>query len=251
METKQIDFSKRVFILGAIVVVGLIGLWTIQSVNSLAGWIWGYGPREINITAQGKAVAVPDIALVRVGVQTEGKDVSVIVKDNHIKMNAIIEGLKGLGVAEKDIKTTNYSLNPRYDWPEGIRIFKGYTLNQEVSVKVRDFTKVGSVLELAVNKGGNLIGDLQFTIDDETKIKALATADAIAKGKAKAESLAKASGLKLKKIINIYEDTATPYCGYGAGTSMNKEMVAEAVAPQIQAGEQEMTVNITLVYRVK
>lgn len=250
MDIKQIDFSKRIFILAAIIVVGLIGLWTVQSISSLWGWIGGYGPREISITAEGKATVVPDIALLRAGVTTEGSAVEKIVAENNTKMNAIIEAIKGLGVEEKDIKTTNYSLTPRYDWLETGRVFRGYTLNQEISIKVRDFEKIGDVLEVSTSNGGNLIGNLQFTVDDQEKVKALALEDAIANAKEKAQSIAQASGLKLKKVVNIYESGVTPYYGVGGAMTMDAKMES-SVAPPIQAGEQEITVNVTLIYRVR
>ncbi|MDP2951394.1 MAG: SIMPL domain-containing protein [bacterium] len=253
METKQIDFSKRMFVLAAVVVVGLIGLWTVQSISSLMGWFSGYGPKEISISAEGKATIVPDVALIRAGITTEGKDIETIVNENNTKMNAIIEAVKGLGVESKDIQTTNYSLTPRYDYLETGRYFRGYTLNQEIAIKVRDFTKVGDVLELSVSKGGNLIGNLQFTVDDMDKVKAVALENAIANAKEKAQSIAKASGLKLKKIINIYESGATPYYGYGmgGGVTMDVKMESAIVAPTIEAGEQEVTVSVTLTYRIR
>ncbi|MBM4177338.1 SIMPL domain-containing protein [Candidatus Gribaldobacteria bacterium] len=253
METKQIDFSKRVFILSAIVVIGLIGLWTVQSISSLWGWIGGYGPREISVSSSGKATVTPDIALLKAGVTTEGNSVEKIVAENHTKMNNIIEAVKNSGVEEKDIQTTSYSLTPRYDWLETGRVFRGYTLNQEIAVKVRNFEKIGDVLELVTKNGGNVIGNLQFTIDDQEKIKAMALENAILNAKAKAKELAKASGLKLGKLINVYEDGVSPYYGYGmGGSSLDYKMESSVVpAPQIEAGEQEITVNVTLVYRVK
>ncbi|OIO46316.1 hypothetical protein COU05_00440 [bacterium (Candidatus Gribaldobacteria) CG10_big_fil_rev_8_21_14_0_10_37_21] len=253
MEQKQIDFSKRVFILTAIVVVGLIGLWTVQSINSLMGWFSSHTPREISVFAEGKATIVPDVALIRAGVTTEGKDIEIIVNENNTKMNAIIEMIKSLGVEAKDIQTTNYSLTQRYDYLETGRYFRGYTLNQEIAIKVRDFTKVGDVLEVSVSKGGNLIGSLQFTVDDMDKVKALALEDAITNAKQKAQSIAKASGLKLKKIINIYESGVTPYYGYsmGGGVAMDAKMESGIAVPQIEAGEQEITVSVTLTYRIK
>ncbi|MEK7104165.1 MAG: SIMPL domain-containing protein, partial [Patescibacteria group bacterium] len=122
------------------------------------------------------------------GITTEGNKVETIVQANTEKMNAVLTDIKALGIEEKDIKTKNYSLQPRYEWTEtGARIPRGYTLTQTIEVKIRDFAKIGNVLEIASSKGVNNIGDLQFTIDDIEKAKSIAREKAIANAKEKAK----------------------------------------------------------------
>jgi len=212
-------------------------------------------PETVSITGEGKVFIAPDVATVNLGIITEGNKVETIVQTNTEKMNAVLADIKALGIAEKDIKTTNYSLQPRYEWTEtGTRIPKGYTLTQTIEVKIRDFAKIGNVLEVASANGVNNIGDLQFTIDDIEKAKAIAREKAIANAKEKAKLISQQTGLKLKKITGLYEDTgAYPYpmydsSGMGGGITA-KEM--SSVAPTIQTGEQEITVKITLNYRTK
>lgn len=251
-EIKKLNFSKPLFILAVVLVAGQIGYWTTQAIGSLWNISGGNYPREISVTAQGKVTVSPDMAIIRLGVTSEALKVADAVKDNTAKMNAILTEVKNSGVAAEDIKTTNYSLTPRYDYLESRRVFRGYTLTQEVQVKVRDFSKIGDILEKSSAKGANSIGDLQFTIDDQTVVKTAALEDAIAKAKAKAQTLATASGLKLGKVITMYEDSGVmPYYG-AAGAGYDTTMKLEAaVAPTVEPGQQEMTVNVTLVYRVK
>lgn len=212
-------------------------------------------PEVFSITGEGKATVSPDIAKVDLGITTDGTKMETIVKENTDKMNTLISAIKGLGIEDKDIKTKNYSLQPRYEWDEnGRRISRGYTLSQSIEVKIRDFAKIGKVLEIASNNGVNNIGDLQFVIDDMEKAKAEARTKAIAQAKAKAQTIAAQTGIKLKKITSVYEDNgAYPYPMYdssGMGGAMTaKEM--SSIAPTIQTGEQEVTVRITLNFRVK
>jgi len=211
-------------------------------------------PEALSISGEGKATVSPDIATVDLGITTEGSKVEQIVKENSDNMNALLAGVKTLGIAEKDIKTKSYSLQPRYEYDEnGKRAFRGYTLSQTIEVKIRDFSKIGNVLETATEKGANNIGDLQFTVDDMEKVRAEARAKAIEVAKAKAQSIAEQTGIKLKKISSIYEDTGNyPYPAYSEG--MGAGMTAKAmssVAPTIQSGEQEITVRVTLNYRTK
>ena len=86
----------------------------------------------------------------------------------------------------------------------------GYTLEQDVQVKIRDFTKIGDILSAATSSGANVVGDLQFTIDNPEQFKEQARAQAIAQAKSNAQNLAKESGLNLGKLINVYENNYNP-----------------------------------------
>ncbi|MFH0739937.1 MAG: SIMPL domain-containing protein [bacterium] len=216
-------------------------------------------PEIFSVTGEGKASISPDIAKINLGITTEGSSIDAIIEKNTNNMNSVLADIKALGIQEKDIKTKNYSLQPRYEWTQnGKRIPQGYTLNQSIEVKIRDFAKIGKILEIASARGVNDIGDLQFIIDDMEKAKAEARTKAIANAKAKAQLIAKQAGIKLKKITNIYEDTGCgsygcPYPTYdssGMGASMKAE-IAPSIAPTIQTGEQEITVKVTINYRTK
>ncbi len=252
-ETKKLEVSNRLLIILAVFAVGALGAWTSNAVFQYLTFYQGYGPREITVSAEGKASVAPDIALVTLGVTTEGMKVETIVPENTEKMNTILKAIKDLGIEEKDIKTTNYSLVPQYDYLEKTgRVFRGYTLSQEIQVKVRDFAKIGNVLEKGTSNGANLVGSLQFSIDDTEKVKELAKKDAIAKAKAQAALIEKETGLKLGKIKNVYENYYPVSYDYGmGGGSALKEASTVAVPPQIQPGEQEVTVQINLTYAIK
>lgn len=212
-------------------------------------------PEVFSVSGEGKASIAPDVATVDLGIITEGDKVETIIQTNTEKMNAVLTDIKALGIAEKDIKTKNYSLQPRYDWTEkGTRIARGYTLTQTIEVKIRDFSKIGNALGVASSRGVNNIGDLQFTIDDLEKAKSIAREKAITQAKAKAQIISQQTGLKLKKITNVYEDTGGyPYLMYdtvGMGGGVATKELASA-PPTIQTGEQEITVKVTISYRTK
>jgi len=182
-----------------------------------------------------------------------------------------------LGVADKDIQTTNYSLTPVYSndyivptpapipmmYPNGggsvssgtmMRTgttLTGYKLEQDVQVKIRDFTKIGDILSGATTAGANVVGDLQFTIDNPEKFKDQARAQAIAQAKGNAQDLAKESGINLGKIINVYENNYVVPMAYNSAVKATGGGVAEsAPVPTIQPGQQEIDVTINLTYKV-
>jgi hypothetical protein len=225
--------------------------------------------RSFSVSGEGKVTAVPDIASFTFSVITEGgKDLGALQKENTEKMNKAIDFIKENDVPAKDIKTSNYSLNPRYQYYDCSRVFSadssvnpcpppeivGYTVNQTVSVKIRDFTKIGEIMSGVVSVGANNVSQLSFGIDDQTMVEAGARSEAIVKAKAKAKLVAQAGGFKLGKLLAIeegsnyyrpimYSAKAMDSMGFG-GAEM-------APAPAIEAGSQDVIVNVTLRYEIK
>lgn len=239
---KKIEFSNRVFILLAILVV-VIAFYQFQSLPQ------NY-PQEITVTGEGKTFVKPDIALVSLGVQTEARSSVDAVNHNNEKMNAIIKAIKESGVEEKDIKTSLYNLSPVYDYPQQGRVFKGYSLDQQIQVKIRNFDKISEILDKATANGANTIGDLQFTVDDMEKVRAMAREEAIKQAKEKAVNLSKQSGLRLVKLVNILEGFAPVPQPLYEKSVRTLEAIGGA-APDIQPGQSEITTTVYLTYRVK
>jgi uncharacterized protein YggE len=206
-------------------------------------------------------VAVPDVAQFSFGVKTEGGlNIGNLQAENTKKVNEAINFVKSNGVDNKDIKTTNYSLDPRYQYyscpesggacppPEIV----GYTVSQNVLVKIRDFKKIGNILAGVVKNGANEVSSLSFTIDDPTVIQDQARNEAIAKAKTRALSVAKAGGFKLGRLLSIEEGYAQPYYDYYESSVKGLGGGAATVpAPTIEAGSQEVTVTMTLRYEIE
>lgn len=210
---------------------------------------------KYSVSATGCVFAKPDIANLTVGFKTEVKKTAAeAVQENSEKMNEIIKELKALDIEAKDIKTTNYNLNPIYDWTQNKgQVLKGYQVLQNVSIKIRDLDIIGKAIAKTSEKGANQIGNINFTIDDEEELKEQARDEAIAKAKEKAKAVAKSTGMKLGKIVNVvenqyYSPTRSDYAktmdlGIGGG--------GEIEAPEIETGENEVKVEVTVVYEVK
>jgi len=250
-ETKKIELTNRLFYAVIVMLVAFLIATVTEAYIAIKNDGGNY-PRELSISATGRAFVIPDIALVDLGVSTEGKDVKTIVSENNQKMNDITKEIKALGVEDRDIQTANYNLTPQYDYPQyGTRIFRGYLINQEIRVKVRDFTKIGDVLTKATEKGANQIGDFRFTVEDEAKAKETARTEAIKKAKEKAGQIAKETGLRLGKIINVYEDSYYNPTANRADVKYESSMGISVPMADIQPGTQEITVTTSLVYRIK
>ena len=252
MEQETIKFLNKTFMLTAILVVGIL-VFFVGQMGYQNRLLDQQNANQITVSGEGKIYAKPDVAIVNLGVTTTGTTVAEVTKSNTDKMNTVIEAVKNLKIDEKDIQTTNYSLTPLYNWTEKTgNVFQGYTLDQNIQVKIRDFTKIGDVLSSATTSGANLAGNLQFTIDNPEKFKEQARADAIKQAKGNAQNLAKESGVSLGKLINVYENNNSYPMAYDSLKSMSGGAAPMGVtAPVIQPGQQEIDVTINLTYQVR
>ena len=211
----------------------------------------GANENLISVSGLGEVYVTPDVGYITISVQTENKDVSVASEENHNKMNDVIEYIKSEGVESKDIKTTGYSINPRYEWNNdtGKRTLAGYEVSQSVNVKIRDLSKVGTIISNATSKGANDVSSLSFIVDDDEEAKAEAKELAIKDAKEKAKELEDLLGVKMVKIVNFYEQSD----GYSSRVIHN-EVMKESVAipaPTIEVGENKITSMVTITYSIK
>lgn len=217
---------------------------------------FGLAPREaatIAVEGEGKLVAVPDLATIDLGVQTEKTAVSAAQKENTEKMNRITEALKKEGVKADDLQTTNYQIVPQYDYNEGRSKLRGYLVVQNLNVKVRDLNKLGRLLEIAGSLGANQVGGLNFTIDEPEKYNNEARAKAIVDAKEKAVVLAKSLGVRLGKIRTFNESvggTPPPPIFY-AKEAFGVGVGGDAPAPTIEKGSLEVVSRVTIIYEIK
>jgi len=235
-----------------VIVLGLIAMGIISLVRER---IVNPNRYQVSFTAEGRAFAKPDIGQVILGVRTDRLATAVAaVQDNTEKMNRVIAKLTELGIEAKDIKTTAYNLNPSYDYEPntGRSLIKGYEVYQEATVKIRDLSKIGSTIEAVTSAGANQVGNVSFTIDDTSEVKKEARAEAVAKAQAKAGEMEELTDIKLGKLVNVYEseDSYPPvYQDYAYKSAVGMGGGGEVL--EIQAGENEISLQITLVYEVK
>jgi uncharacterized protein YggE len=216
----------------------------------------------ITVTGEGEIYTKPDLAIETFTVKIEAKTVEKAVADNAEKMNAVIVAMKALGIEEKDLKTTDFNIYPRYEyrtdysiqteiWPRPeTRVLVGYEVTQSLEVKIRDMAKVGDVIQKAVDAGANQVGGLQFTTDDPDALKSQAREEAIKQAKDKAELLAKQLGVKLTKIVNFSEGGYYPSPMYYDSAVNAKGMGEAGATPDIQTGENKITVNVSITYEI-
>jgi uncharacterized protein len=254
--------------IAGIIGILLIGWSAIGLSNAFSQSIQPSSFRNFSVSGEGKVVAIPDVAQYSFSVITEGgKDLAKSQTDNTTKVNKAIAYVKTKGVEAKDIKTSSYDVQPRYQYsncnaysisssvpavcpPPSI---VGYTVTQSVAIKVRKFDTIGDMLTGVVQAGANNVSALSFTVDDPTALQNQAREEAISKAKDKAKSIARAGGFSLGRLLNISEGSVPTYRSYdsfssGAAVMMKAE---SAPAPAIEAGSQDITSQVTLQYEIK
>jgi hypothetical protein len=251
----------RIFLPALIIFLLLAGFnYLTKAITEIKSWEnISQNNRSVSFTETGEIYAKPDLAIVSFSVVVEKKTVAEAMAENTKKMNAVINSVKSQGVEEKDLKTTSFNIYPRYEYPRtqteiypypsGQRVLVGYEVSQRLEVKIRDLAKIGQIIEGATKAGANEVGDLIFTIDKEDELKAQAREQAINKAKAKAKELSQQLGVKLVKIINFSESGNFPIYDY-AKSSLGIGGGEAVPAPQIQTGENKITVTVTITYEI-
>lgn len=217
--------------------------------------------RSFSVQGDGKAVGTPDIASFSFDVITEGgTDVAALQSQNATQMNKVIEFVTKQGVDKKDITTSQYTISPRYEnsnceygsgKPCPPPAIAGYTVQQSVFVKVRDFKNISPLLSGVVNNGANTVSGLQFAIDDKTMLENTARTEAIKKAQEKAQSIAEAGGFTLGRLLEIQENFSSPYYQPRMMMdAMGSKSESAPVVPTIEAGSQEINITVTLKYEI-
>jgi uncharacterized protein YggE len=207
--------------------------------------------RTLNVSGSGIAYLSPDIAYVNIGVHTEGKNAAEAVAANNSQADKVVNAIKKLGVKDKDIQTTNFSISPQpvYDDQGKPTGEIDYSVDNVVRVTVRDLSQIGDLLDAVVAAGANSINGIQFDVVDRTQALSDARQAAMQAAQAKAQELAKAAGVTLGEIQTIIEYSGNyPTPMYSASSG---PLAAEAAAAPISPGQMTVTVEVNVVYEIK
>eukprot|EP01132_Coremiostelium_polycephalum_P010925 gene10925-13381_t len=212
---------------------------------------------RITVTGEGEATAAPDMAIVSLVVLQEKPTAREALTANNETMAKVLDAMKKAGIAERDLQTSGFNIDPRYVYPDNKQgqppqapKIVGYAVSNSLSVRVRDLKKVGEILDQSVTLGVNQGGNLTFTNDKPETIVEEARKKAVANAIAKAKTLTAAAGVEVGKVIEISEQTFQPR-PYG-GAPRAKMMAAEASdSVPVAAGENSYNVTVNVTFELK
>jgi len=204
-------------------------------------------PRTINVVGTGVVRGTPDVLDLSIGVSTRDKSAGEALSRNNELSNKLNAVLRDAGVDEKDIQTSNLSIAPIYD-DNGENVI-AYGVDNTVTVKIRELAKAGKIVDAAAGVAGDeiVVNNLAFSFDDNSDLVAQARTEAVKRGKAQAEQLAKAAGVELGDVLTISEGT-TPEPPVITATS-KQAGVADASAP-IEPGSQSLSVQVNMTFKI-
>jgi uncharacterized protein YggE len=210
--------------------------------------------RSITVVGEGKASSVPDEAQINIGVETTGASAQEAVSANRQRMATLLEKMKAMGVADKDIRTSNFSIYMDQGKPEipsaGANTGSDtitYRVSNTVNVTVHDTAKLGDVLDQTVLAGANNIYGISFDVADTHTLQASAREKAILDAKARAESLAMLNGVNLGEVLEVSEVVGNPGPLYSSAAKMDGLGGGTAIQP----GEFEIGLSVQVTYAIK
>lgn len=207
---------------------------------------------ELAVVGEGKIDVLPDTAYVDAGIYVTGvKTVAEAQNAINTVNNTILSEMKNLGIKKEDIKTSNYSINPDYNYESGKNQIKGYNGNATTSIKVTKLDLVSRVIEKATSAGANQVQGARFTVDNPDTYREKVRDMAIDNAKEQATRLSKNLGIHLGRITNIVESSPnTPIYSFMEKASP-VGMGGGDMRATIEPGTQTLTSTVTLYFEKK
>ncbi|MFL6739166.1 MAG: SIMPL domain-containing protein [Sphingomicrobium sp.] len=206
---------------------------------------------RLDVSATGEVTRVPDLAIISAGVQTLKPTATAAIEENAARMERVRAALERAGIEDKDIQTSNLSLNPEYQYDQNRPPrLTGYRASNTVNVKFRDLKRTGAILDALVAEGANQINGPSLTIDKPESALDEARTKAIANGRLRADLYARALGMHVVRLISVSEGG-----GYGVPppmpmVAMMAERSADATS-KIDPGTQQLQVSVSMSFELR
>jgi uncharacterized protein YggE len=206
---------------------------------------------RILVTGEGSADIAPDMAVLVLSVNREAPTAREALTANSAAMSKVLAAMTGLGIDKADLQTANFDIQPRYTHPgqqsngsaEAPKLV-GYIVRNSLSVRVRDISRVGEVLDTSVTLGVNEGGSILFTNDDPSAAISRARVNAMQQALSKASTLADAADVSLGNVLEISEQNYNPQPMLMRARGMMAMDSAESVP--IAAGENSYKVTVSV-----
>ena len=234
----------------------LIAAMAIFSLSSLATADSDEPFPRIHVTGEGSIDIAPDMAVLGLTVTREAETARLALDANTDAMKKVLSALRAEGIAERDLQTANFSIQPKYIYPSAKangerkqRQIVGYTVRNSLTVRVRDIARVGAILDKSVTLGINQGGNIMFTNDDPSAAISQARTQAVKEALTKANTLATAAGVKVGKILEISEQSFPSHPMPIARAEMSMARSSDAVP--MAAGESTYRVNVNVSFAIE
>lgn len=203
---------------------------------------------RLDISATGEVARTPDVAIITAGVVTRSQTAAAAIQDAADRMQRVRAALKRAAITDRDIQTSNISLNPEYKYdnnqpPQLV----GYTASNQLTVRFRDIRNAGKILDALVSQGANQINGPNLIVDNPDAALDEARTKAIAAGRARAELYARSLGMRIVRLVAVSESSG----GYQPPVPMMMAARAKAADTNIEPGEQKLDVTVSMTFELQ
>lgn len=218
---------------------------TVQNVMGEADLISVYSKEKVNVT--------PDVADIRLGIQTENADASVCQQQNNEVVDKVLAVLAELGIEEKSVQTSDFYLNPQYSWTNNVQQLVGYEMSTTLTLAAIPIDQVGSVLSSTVEAGVNDVGSVVYKSSQYDQSYQEALSLAIESAKVKAEAMAQASGRTVAGVSSVEEHVANDISRYSSTMNMKLEGAASGAGSSatVMPGEISVEASVTVKFKLQ
>lgn len=204
---------------------------------------------QVVVIGNGKINVKPDIAILRLGVETLDMDCAKSQKDNANTMAKVIQAVKNAGIKEEQIQTTSYNIMKKYNYSGSSEKFEGYMVSNGVSIVVKDIEKAGEIFDIAIKAGANTAEGIEFNISDRNVKYKECLKLAMQDAKDKASVIMAAIGKTPGTPFVVREFSAYGNSTLYRGNGMNYEMAKGSADTGIEAGQLSVECNLEVIYQ--
>lgn len=234
----------------AVLVLALLAAFALGDSRSSATASEEPAPRRVTAAGVGTAAGVPDVMRFTVGVDVTRDDVGEALDDSDALMKRVLASVRKAGVADKDIRTQRYAIDPRYDYSGNIERLIGYHVTQRARITLRDLDSAGAAVARIARSGGNdvRIDGIACEVSEPDALLDEARANAVEQSRAHAEVYARAAGAELGEVLEVRESSAAQRNELNEHAALDVVAVRSAV---IEPGETELDVRVSVVWSLR
>jgi uncharacterized protein YggE len=206
----------------------------------------------ISVIGAGIVLATPNVARITIGVEVFDPSLTNAQAEASRRMDAVVNKLRAAGIAESDIRTVSFNINPLYDQrDQTTQVLRGYQVQNLVEIKTTNVNGLGPLLDDAVGAGASRVYGIRFEASDMEALKSQARDQAMQNARAKAEQLARDAGVSLGRAVRIEEADTGGVTPVRQNAAPAAALAAQAPQTPIQPGELQVLTNVHVVWSIQ
>ncbi len=245
------QIAALVVVAALVAVVGASGVQTSRALAQTPPQILTTQPSGISVSGEGVVTAQPNVAHLTLGVEVFNPSLSAAQADASSRMDAVIKKLHADGIADGDIRTVGFSINPQYDNRDNQNpTLRGYQIQNLVDVKSANVAGLGALVDDVVGAGATRVYGIRFEADNAQQLKDQARDLALQNARIKAEQLARGTGVSLGAPILVEDNESGGVTPVRAAPAAAPAAAAAPATP-IQPGELQIRSTIHVVWSIR